>query len=59
MTVAQDDGVARGYEALATGDWTGARDAFERVLELSDAPDALDGLGRALWWLRDEREAIV
>jgi ATP/maltotriose-dependent transcriptional regulator MalT len=51
--------LARGYEALAKGDWPGARDAFADALEVSDAPEILDGLGRALWWLRDERQSIV
>lgn len=54
-----DSALARGYEALATGDWPAARDAFEEVSARSDSPEALDGLGRSLWWLRDERGAIV
>ena len=59
MTVAQEESVARGYEALASGGWEEARDAFADALETGDTPEILDGLGRALWWLRDEREAIV
>jgi DNA-binding CsgD family transcriptional regulator len=51
--------LAAGYEALATGDWEGARAAFDAALVLGEAPEALDGLGRALWWLREEREAVV
>jgi tetratricopeptide (TPR) repeat protein len=58
-TTAAEDAVARGYEALASGRWGDARDSFQEVLDLSDSPEALDGLGRALWWLRDERGAIV
>jgi DNA-binding CsgD family transcriptional regulator len=59
-TVARrDDNLATGYEALATGDWSAARDAFASALELGESPEALDGLGRALWWLREEREAVV
>ncbi len=58
-TTAAEDAVARGYEALASGRWGAARDSFQEVLDLSDSPEALDGLGRALWWLRDERGAIV
>ena len=53
------EGLARGYEALATGNWSGARDAFEGALAVAESPEALDGLGRALWWLREERDAIV
>jgi ATP/maltotriose-dependent transcriptional regulator MalT len=60
MTAAvTDDAVARGYEALASGDWGRAREAFADALDLTDSPEALDGLGRSLWWLRDERGAIV
>jgi DNA-binding NarL/FixJ family response regulator len=51
--------LGRGYEALASGDWEGARDAFQEALDSTDSAEALDGLGRALWWLRDERGAVV
>jgi ATP/maltotriose-dependent transcriptional regulator MalT len=59
-TVAQaEDHLARGYEALATGDWPGAREAFAGALTAAESPEALDGLGRALWWLREERGSVV
>ena len=58
-TAVADEAVARGHEALASGDWEGAREAFQQALRGTDAPEALDGLGRALWWLRDERGAVV
>jgi DNA-binding CsgD family transcriptional regulator len=51
--------LSEGFQALATGDWTRARDAFEAAVAATESPEALDGLGRALWWLRDERAAIV
>ncbi len=51
--------LARGYEALAAGDWQEARDAFGEAVDATDSPEALDGLGRSLWWLRDERGAVV
>lgn len=54
-----DTDLASGYEALATGQWELARESFEAAVEIADVPEALDGLGRALWWLRDERGAIV
>ena len=54
-----EDVLARAYEALATGNWSGARDSFLDAIDRTDSPEALDGLGRALWWLRDERGAIV
>lgn len=60
MSVAPaETSLAEGYEALATGDWDGARAAFEAALETSESPEALDGLGRALWWLREGRDAVV
>jgi hypothetical protein len=58
-TTVAEDALARGYEALAAGAWDEARDAFREALDLTDSPEALDGLGRALWWLRDERGAVV
>ena len=59
-TVAQaEDHLATGYEALAAGDWPGAREAFARAVAAVESPEALDGLGRALWWLREERDAVV
>jgi DNA-binding CsgD family transcriptional regulator/predicted negative regulator of RcsB-dependent stress response len=54
-----DDQLANGYEALATGDWSGAREAFASALTAAESPEALDGLGRALWWLREERDSVV
>ncbi len=44
---------------LATGGWAAARDAFTELLDRSVIPEALDGLGRAPWWLGDWRGAIV
>ena len=58
-TTVAEDALARGYEALAAGSWDDARDAFREARDLTDSPEALDGLGRALWWLRDERGAVV
>jgi ATP/maltotriose-dependent transcriptional regulator MalT len=58
-SVSVEDGIAKGYEALATGNWADARDSFRHVLTRGELPEALDGLGRSLWWLRDEREAVV
>jgi DNA-binding CsgD family transcriptional regulator len=57
--VQRDDNLAGGHQALASGDWSAARDAFERALASDDSPEALDGLGRALWWLREGRDAVV
>ena len=58
-SAAGEIGVAEGYEALACGDWAGARAAFEAALDVEEFPEALDGLGRALWWLRESEQAVV
>ena len=58
-TTAVEEFLARGYESLAAGHWSEARDAFSEATDLIESPEALDGLGRALWWLRDERGAVV
>jgi DNA-binding NarL/FixJ family response regulator len=60
MTIAERDvSLAAGYEALAAGNWEVARDEFAAAVDATDSPDALDGLSRALWWLRDGRGAVV
>jgi DNA-binding NarL/FixJ family response regulator len=48
-----------GQAALATGDWDGARAAFERVLEDTESAAALDGLGQALQWLGRFEDAVA
>jgi DNA-binding NarL/FixJ family response regulator len=58
-TVPAGTALARGYEALAVGNWSEARAAFEEAVSTAESPEALDGLGRSLWWLREGREAIV
>ena len=42
-----------GREALAAGDWPGARSFFESILMGTNDPEAHLGLGRALWWMQD------
>lgn len=60
MAIAEHDvSLAAGYEALAAGHWEVARDAFAAAADATDSPEALDGFGRALWWLRDTRGAVV
>mgnify|MGYP002084197026 CR=1 FL=1 len=54
-----DSCLGDGFAALVVGDWEAARDAFATIVAVSDEPEALDGLGRALWWLRDPRGAVV
>jgi DNA-binding NarL/FixJ family response regulator len=53
------DALARGEEALGTGDWEGARTAFEAALVDSESPEAESGLGRALWWLHDFEASLA
>ena len=48
-----------GTTALAAGDWTAARAAFETALEAGDTPAARDGLARALWWIEGAAPAIA
>ena len=50
--------IATGQRALAAGDWTGARSAFEQALADGETVEALDGLGQALWWLNEPAEAL-
>jgi DNA-binding NarL/FixJ family response regulator len=52
------DRVSTGEEALVGCDWETARAEFEAALAQDpDDPRALDGLGMALFWLGDWREA--
>jgi DNA-binding CsgD family transcriptional regulator len=53
-----DEDVGRGKEALAVGDWDAARRAFESAVRADPSAEALDGLGRTLWWLGDVDTAI-
>jgi DNA-binding CsgD family transcriptional regulator len=45
--------VGAGFQAMATGDWRGACDAFSAVLAVAEVPEALFGLANALFWLGD------
>src|SRR5688572_13737140 len=48
----------RAWEAFASGEWELARDGFEAAVAQDPSPELVDGLGRALWWLKDARAAI-
>jgi DNA-binding NarL/FixJ family response regulator len=51
--------IKTGWELFADADWAGARDAFASVLEEQPGDaEALDGLGRSLWWLGDREAGI-
>jgi tetratricopeptide (TPR) repeat protein len=45
--------VGAGFEAMASGDWPGARDAFAAILGEGEVPEALMGLANACYWLGD------
>jgi DNA-binding CsgD family transcriptional regulator len=45
--------VGTGFQAMAAGDWRGARDAFSAALEVAEVPEAFFGLANALFWLGD------
>ena len=53
------DPTERGDEALAGGDWQGARAAFEAAVGDAPSANAHEGLARALWWLHDTDGAIA
>jgi DNA-binding CsgD family transcriptional regulator len=44
--------------ALDTGDWSAARASFEESLRAGETPEALDGLGQAVWWQNELARAI-
>lgn len=52
------DALSRGREALASGDWASATADFAEAVDERASADALDGLGRARWWLKDVQGAI-
>ena len=41
--------LAAGQQALEQGAWSEARTAFQSALEQQEVPEALAGLGDALW----------
>ena len=52
------DSLSRGNDALAVGDWALAGECFAEAVAQTGSPEALDGLGRAQWWLKDVRTAM-
>jgi len=59
VNAAVSEGLAEGDHLLAASEWKAAAIAFESVLAIQDDPGAHDGLGRALWWLRDVDRSIA
>jgi DNA-binding NarL/FixJ family response regulator len=56
--VATSDRLESARAAAAAGRWEEARAAFAASAAVDESADALDGLGRACWWLGDVRSAI-
>ncbi len=52
------DATAEGQVALDEGRWADARTAFETALAERESPEALDGLGDALWWLGEPQAGL-
>ncbi|GHH78029.1 helix-turn-helix domain-containing protein [Promicromonospora soli] len=52
------DLLTAGTDALDRGDWAAAWDKFDLAWRAKETADALDGLGRALWWLNDPAGAL-
>jgi len=50
--------VARAQQAIETGQWSMAKDAFEALLEHDESGEALFGLGVALWWLGETEASL-
>ena len=48
-----------GTAALEAGRWQEARAAFAAALAEKETPEALDGMGVALWWLGETRASIA
>jgi ATP/maltotriose-dependent transcriptional regulator MalT len=57
MSAAQ--AIADGHAALEAGRWAQARAAFEAALAERETPEALDGMGSALWWLGETRASVA
>src|ERR671934_171563 len=51
------EGVLAGRESLSRGAWKEARRAFGAALAREEAPEALEGLGLAAWWVGDYERA--
>ena len=46
------------WAAFESGDWERAAREFRAAIEVDSSPELIDGLGRALWWLKDVPAAI-
>jgi DNA-binding CsgD family transcriptional regulator len=53
------DRLADGRAALEAGRWSEARAAFSAAVAAEEAPEALDGMAVALWWLGETRASVA
>lgn len=51
--------LAEGWRALDDAQWDSARAAFEASLADEQTPDALEGLGLAVWFLGDVKQGVA
>lgn len=56
--VAIDASIAAGRAALRAGRWDEARAVFSAALSERETPEALEGMGDALWWLCEARASV-
>ena len=59
MTREQRTEIEAGQLALSEGRWQEARAAFEAALGADELPEAVAGIGAALWWLGDLEGAVA
>jgi len=56
---ARGDHLTDGWRALDGARWDAAREAFEASLAEAETPDALEGLGLALWFLGSVKDGVA
>ena len=52
------DSLSTARQALAVGDWAGARKLYEAALQEEECAEVFEGLSESLWWLNDATAAI-
>ena len=53
-----DDALRSATESLGLGRWEQARQQLTGILAEQESPEALEGMGTALWWLGQIRESL-
>lgn len=59
MTARPQTLVDRGFDALASGEWTAAHEFFDEALDDDASAEALLGMAESSWWLGDMSRAIA